>query len=64
LNTANAFDATNSNQSANAITAGLFAFIPKRYRLYFSIAMTRAWDFAVPHKKGFSLPLLVDAEEW
>jgi hypothetical protein len=63
LNTANALDATNSNQSTNAITAGLFAFIPKRYRLCFSIAMARAMDFTVPHRKGFSFPLLVDAEE-
>jgi hypothetical protein len=63
LNAANALDATNSNQSTNAITAGLFAFIPKRYRRYFSIAMARAMDFTVPHRKGCSFPLLADAEE-
>jgi hypothetical protein len=43
--------------------AGLLVFILKPYRLQFFVAMARPLDFAVPHKKGRPLPLLVDAEE-
>jgi hypothetical protein len=63
LNTANACDAKNSNQSTNAIIAGLIVFIFELYRCGFSVAMARPLDFAVPHKRGSWFPLLGDAEE-
>ena len=42
------------------MTAGLFAFILRLYRCHSSFAMARPLDFAVSHKKGRPLPLLVD----
>jgi len=61
LNTANAFDATNSSQSTSAMIAGSFVFMGKTLDSDFYVALARALDFSLPPETGFSLPLSVDA---